>query len=204
MPTTDTTKLKSLSSVTTADVEKLYKDREKQLHEKVDATRDAYFGFIFPINRADLTAVSQAFGVNPEVSQLLSHKGRAFSTFKIAGRNRGSLTNHIYGASILALRGKDLDTGLNSVTDTTLAELVREQEEVILEIAEVRASWFGRMYFPAVAFVNAISVFGGKVGEDAVYEVATKYGFSAVAGTRKEVRGDFGIALWLTLLARAK
>jgi hypothetical protein len=72
-----------------------------------------------------------------------------------------------------------------------------------LEIAEIRSSWFGRIFFPAVAFSNAIAVFGGKVTPEAIYELADKYGYSATAGNRKTVRGDFGIGIWLTLLGVA-
>ena len=73
-------------------------------------------------------------------------------------------------------------------------------EDAVMEIAEARVTWFGRIYFPAQAFANAISVFGGKVSADAIYSLAEKYGFSAPAGERKTVRGDFGIGVWLTLL----
>jgi hypothetical protein len=195
--------IKHLSSITSEDVEILYKEKEKQLHEKIDATRDAYLGFIFPINRSDLSAVSEAFGLNSNAAQLIYKKSKDFSTFKAPGRKFGQLTNHIYGASILALRGKSLDTGLKSVTDRSIKELTVNNEDVILEIAGVRASWFGRIYFPAIAFSNAIAVFGGKVSPEALFDLATTYGYASVAGSRNTIRGDFGIALWLTLLGRA-
>jgi hypothetical protein len=195
--------IKHLSSITSKDVEILYKEKEKQLHEKIDATRDAYLGFIFPINRSDLSAVSEAFGLDSNVAQLIYKKSKDFSTFKAPGRKFGQLTNHIYGASILALRGKSLDTGLKSVTDRSIKELTANNEDVILEIAGVRASWFGRIYFPAIAFSNAIAVFGGKVSPEALFDLATTYGYASVAGSRNTIRGDFGIALWLTLLGRA-
>ncbi|HSL01954.1 MAG TPA: hypothetical protein VK901_00265 [Nitrospiraceae bacterium] len=195
--------LKHLNSVTVEDVEKLYKEHEKQLHEKIDATRDAYLGFIFPINRADLSAVSEALELSPTVAQLIYRKSKSFSTFRSPGRKFGQLTNHIYGASILALRGKSLDTGLNTVTNDNVRKLAAANEDVILEIAGMRASWFGRIYFPAQAFANAIAVFGGKVGPEVLFDLAEKYGYASVAGVRKTIRGDFGIALWLTLLGRA-
>ena len=69
-----------------------------------------------------------------------------------------------------------------------------------MDIAEIRSTWFGKMYFPAQAFANAISVFGGKVSQEAIYELASKYGYSAMATKRQTVRGDFGIAVWLMLL----
>jgi hypothetical protein len=191
-----------LEAVTASHVSELFSKEERTLHVKVDATRDAYFGFIFPINQADFRAVSDAFGIPHDAARALYRSGREFSTFKPAGRS-GQLTNHIFGASILALRGKSLDTGLSSVTDTNLAEIVRGHEHVVLGIAEARASWFGRIYFPAAAFSNAIAVFGGKISADAVYELAAKYGFAAEAGTRRTVRGDFGIGVWLTLLGLA-
>jgi hypothetical protein len=72
-----------------------------------------------------------------------------------------------------------------------------------MEIADARVTWFGRIYFPAAAFSNAIEVFGGKVSPDAIYALAEKYGFAAPAGSRKTVRGDFGIGVWLTLLGSA-
>ncbi|MGN7740871.1 hypothetical protein ACTJKT_12860 [Pseudomonas sp. 22526] len=192
-----------LNSVTCEDVELLYKEKERHLHEKIDATRDAYFGFIFPINRADLSAVSEAFELDYKVAQLIYKKSKNFSTFKVPGRKFGQLTNHIYGASVLALRGKSLDTGLESVSDRSINELVAVNEDVILEVAGVRASWFGRIFFPAQAFSNAISVFGGKVSPEALYALAKDYGYASAAGSRNTIRGDFGIALWLTLLARA-
>ncbi|WP_025809354.1 hypothetical protein [Pseudomonas chlororaphis] len=192
-----------LSSVTCEDVELLYKEKERHLHEKIDATRDAYFGFIFPINRSDLSAVSEAFELDYKVAQLIYKKSKNFSTFKVPGRKFGQLTNHIYGASVLALRGKSLDTGLESVSDRSINELVAVNEDVILEVAGVRASWFGRIFFPAQAFSNAISVFGGNVSPEALYALAKDYGYASAAGSRNTIRGDFGIALWLTLLARA-
>jgi hypothetical protein len=198
-----TSDVKHLSSITSEDVEILYKEKEKQLHEKIDATRDAYLGFIFPINRSDLSAVSQALGLDFNAANLIYKKSKAFSTFKVPGQKFGQLTNHIYGASILALRGKSLNTGLESVNDRSIKELSAINEDVILEIAGVRASWFGKIYFPATAFSNAISVFGGKVGADVLFDLATTYGYASVAGSRKTIRGDFGIALWLTLLGRA-
>ncbi|MEO8341565.1 MAG: hypothetical protein ABI604_17990, partial [Nitrospirota bacterium] len=63
--------LKHLNSVTVEDVEKLYREHDKQLHKKIDATRDAYLGFIFPINRSDLSAVSEALELSPTVAQLI-------------------------------------------------------------------------------------------------------------------------------------
>jgi hypothetical protein len=192
-----------LSTVTIADVDRLYAERDKQLHEKIDATRDAYFGFIFPINRSDLNSVSQAFGLPSDVANHLALKSRNFSTFRAPGRRFGQLTNHIYGASILALRGMDLDNGLASVTDQSLHELVQAEEATVLEIAEARSSWFGRIYFPAQAFANAIGVFGGKVDANTMFELAEKYGYASNAGARKTIRGDFGIAVWLTMLGRA-
>ncbi len=195
--------INSLAQTTCADVEKLYCEKDKQLHEKIDATRDAYFGFIFPINRSDLSAVSEIFELSPEVAQLIYKKSKDFSTFKIPGRKFGQLTNHIYGASILALRGKDLDTGLESVSDNNIVEIAAMNEDIILGIAEVRASWFGRIFFPAAVFSNAISVFGGKVSPEALFDLAKSYGYASVAGHRNTIRGDFGIALWLTLLGRA-
>jgi hypothetical protein len=74
---------------------------------------------------------------------------------------------------------------------------------VVLEIAEARTTWFGRIFLPATAFANAIAVFGGKVNPDGIYAVAGKHGYAATAGERKTVRGDFGIGVWLALLGRA-
>jgi hypothetical protein len=192
---------KELRSVKHSEVEALFAQREHELHKKVDETRDAYFGFIFPINRQDFQAVAHALDLNPEAARTLYKKGKAFSTFKPGGRSH--ITNHIFGASILSLRGKDLNSGLGSVTDESLARHVAQHEDTVFEIAEARASWFGRIYFPAQAFANAISVFGGKVSAGAVYSLAEKHGFAAPAGTRKTVRGDFGIGVWLTLLGTA-
>ncbi|MEP6935648.1 MAG: hypothetical protein ABI988_17195, partial [Nitrospirota bacterium] len=125
--------LKHLNSVTVEDVEKLYREHDKQLHKKIDATRDAYLGFIFPINRSDLSAVSEALELSPAVAQLIYKKSKSFSTFRSPGRKFGQLTNHIYGASILALRGRSLDTGLNAVTNDNVRKLAVANEDVILE-----------------------------------------------------------------------
>jgi hypothetical protein len=195
-------KSKVLAKVTSSDIEGLFAKRSPELHRKVDATRDAYFGFIFPINREDFKAVSSAFGVRGDAGAALYNSGKAFSTFQARGRIK-TLTNHIFGASILALRGKDLDTGLASVTDESIGKLVSENEDIVLEIASARASWFGRIFFPAAAFSNAIGVFGGKVSPDVIYDLADRYGFAAPAGERKTVRGDFGIGVWLTMLGVA-
>ena len=194
---------RSLADATCADVENLYTEKADQLHEKIDGTRDAYFGFIFPINRSDLFAVSEALDLKSDVANIIYKKSKEFSTFRRPGRRFSELTNHIYGASILALRGKDLSTGLKSVSNKNLKELAIENEDTILEISAVRASWFGRIFFPAAAFSNAISVFGGTVSPDALFDLANSYGYASVAGDRKTIRGDFGIALWLTLLGRA-
>ena len=103
----------------------------------------------------------------------------------------------------MALRGKSLDTGLGSVTDDTLPRIVQEHERAVLDVADARSSWFGRIYFPAQAFSNAIGVFRGKASPEAVYGLAKSYGFAAEAGDRRTVRGDFGIGVWLTLLGFA-
>jgi hypothetical protein len=195
-------KLKSLHEVARGEVEDLFASHAAELHNKVDATRDAYFGFIFPVTHDDFRVVAQALDMSNETAEALYKKGRAFSTFRPAGRG-GRITNHIVGASILALRGKDMDTGLASVTDHTLGEVVAQNEDAVMEIADARASWFGRIFFPARAFANAIAVFGGTVSPDAIYALAEKYGFAALAGERETVRGDFGIGVWLTLLGKA-
>jgi hypothetical protein len=184
------------------DVAQLYRERASELHRKIDETRDAYFGFIFPVNRSDLTEVANALELSPAVAQAIYRDGRAFSTFAPVGRP-GQLTNHIVGATLLALRGKSLDDGLAAVTDESIETLVEQHEATVLEIAAVRASWFGRIYFPAAAFANAIGVFGGRAGPDMLYRLAERYGFAGRAGERATIRGDFGIAVWLTLLARS-
>jgi hypothetical protein len=203
MKEANSSKKRTLKDVSSLDVEALFNVRAADLHRKVDQTRDAYFGFIFPINRDDFRAVAEALSIGEEAAQALYTRGTAFSTFQKSGRSSGSLTNHIFGASILVLRGKQLDTGLVSVTDRNLTEIVRENEGTVLEIAEARSSWFGRMFFPASAFSNAIAVFGGKVSADAIYDLANEFGYAATAGDRKTVRGDFGIGVWLTLLGVA-
>lgn len=113
-----------LSTVSTDDVASLFAERTNELHSKVDATRDAYFGFIFPVDRRDLNNISDALGLSPEVARSLYQHGTSFSTFSLDGRRR-QITNHIVGSSLLALRGKDLDTGLSSVTSESVEGLVR-------------------------------------------------------------------------------
>ena len=194
--------LAELGEISANDVTRLFAKQRQDLHRKVDATRDAYLGFIFPINQKDFQAVSQALKIPAPAGRTLFRKGTSFSTFKPGGRG-GQLTNHIFGASILALRGKSLDTGLKSVSDKSIADLVAKNKTTVTKIAKARATWFGRIYFPAVAFSNAIAVFGGKVTPDAIHALAKKHGYAATAGERKIVRGDFGIAVWLTLLGRA-
>ncbi len=193
---------KKLSEVTAQDVTNLFTRMEKELHQKVDDTRDAYFGFIFPISLDDFRGVNAVFKLNVDAARQLLKSGRIFSSFVKAGRGSGTITNHIYGASLLTLRGRDLNTGLTEVNDTTLIEYVKKYENIVMDIADIRSSWFGKMYFPAQAFANAISVFGGKVSPDTIYEIASKYGYSAVATKRQTIRGDFGIAVWLTLLGK--
>jgi hypothetical protein len=192
--------LKKLTDVTAKDVTALFTSMEKALHKKVDDTRDAYFGFIFPISLDDFRGVCSVFQLNTDTANQLLKVGRTFSSFTKVGRGPGTLTNHIYGASILTLRGRDLNTGLGEVNNKTLAEYVAKNEHIVMDIAEIRSTWFGKMYFPAQAFANAISVFGGKVSPEAIYELASKYGYSAMATKRQTVRGDFGIAVWLMLL----
>ncbi len=194
---------KSLKDVKPSDVEALFSKRAPELHQKIDETRDAYFGFIFPIPQDDFKTVTQAMGMTDKAATALYKKASALSTFRPAGEEGGQVTNHILGTSILALRGKDLNTGLQSISDKTLAEIVSRDKDLVMKIADARASWFGRIFFPAIAFSNAIAVFGGKVNPDAIYALAEKYKFAAKAGRRKTVRGDFGIGVWLTLLARA-
>lgn len=166
----------------------------------MDDTRDAYFSFIFPISLDDFRGVSSVFQVDADTAKELLKAGRSFSCFRKVGRELGTLTNHIYGAFILTLRGRDLNYGLAEVNDKTLAYYVAKNEHIVMDIAEIRSSWFGKIYFPAQAFANAISVFGGKVSPDAVYDLAAKYGYAAMATKRQTVRGDFGIAVWLMLL----
>ena len=197
-----TTATRSLEQVTAEDVDKLYASHGEELHRKIDATRDAYLGFIFPVNKSDLLAVADALEIPKKVTRQIYKSGAAFSSFRTS-MGRSHVTNHIVGASILALRHKSLDTGLNSVTDTTFPNLVKAHEDTILEIAEARATWFGRIYFPSIAFSNAINVFGGKVSPDVFFDVADKLHYAAIATDRKTVRGDFGIATWLTLLGKA-
>ena len=191
-----------LREVSADDVRTLFADRADDLHRKVDATRDAYCGFIFPITRADLAAVTRALELNDAAAQALYRMGTQFSTFRRTARG-GQITNHIVGASLLALRGRSLDVGLASITTDSLASVVSENKETVLEIAEARAAWFGRIYFPAMCFADAIDVFGGKVDVDSMYVLAESFGYAAEAGERKNVRGDFGIAVWLTLLGKA-
>lgn len=197
------TNIRTLENVEVEDVETLFSKRASEMHRKIDATRDAYFGFIFPITRSDFNSVAQVFNFSPETARVLYKKGKDLSTFKSPDSKFGELTNHIFGASILALRGKSLDTGLSSVNDKNIAEFVSKFEDVILEIADIRSSWFGRIFFPATGFSNAIAVFGGKVSPDGIYKLAEKYGYAALAGKRKTVRGDFGIGVWLALLGNA-
>jgi hypothetical protein len=189
-----------LSRATARDVDALFAERSAELHAKVDATRDAYFGFIFPVNRSDFATVIRALGLGDEAAAALLVRGTAFSSFRSRRRGR-QITNHIVGGSVLALRGRDLDSGLSGVTDSSLSKLVAGHVETVAEIADARSSWFGRVFFPAQAFANAIGVFGGKVSAQAIYRLAEEYGYAAEAGERQTVRGDFGIAVWLTLLA---
>jgi hypothetical protein len=191
-----------IEDATHHDVETLFTRDASALHRKVDATRDAYFGFIFPITRPDFVAVTRALDLDDEAARALYQRGTAFSTFRPSGRH-AQLTNHIVGAALLALRGGDLDTGLQPVNDKTVADLVSTNEQAILEIAEARQGWFGRIFFPAAAFANAAAVFGASVTAESIWELAKDHGFAGTAGERMVVRGDFGIAVWLTLLARA-
>jgi hypothetical protein len=123
----------------------LFQDAGAELHRKVDATRDAYFGFIFPVTRADLFAVTAAFDIDPSVAGAIYREGRKFSTFAPNGRQPSQITNHIVGATLLALRGKSLDDGLSSVTDRSITSLVRDREAEILEVAAARSGWIGRI-----------------------------------------------------------
>src|SRR5262249_15726123 len=141
----------SLSRVSSKEVSKLFADRSEDLHRKVDETRDAYFGFIFPVNRADYWAITTALDMSDDAARALYKAGSSFSSFKPKGLP-GQITNHIIGASFLALRGQSLDTGLSSATNASLGHFVEQHDSVVLEIAAARASWFGRIYFPAAAF----------------------------------------------------
>ncbi len=94
---------KSLSDVTVKDIDALFSTRAKELHQKVDETRDAYLGFIFPINRNDFKALTYALNIPNEVGTRLYKNGKAFSSFRAVNHSFGQLTNHIVGASILAL-----------------------------------------------------------------------------------------------------
>lgn len=191
-----------IEDATRDTVDGIFRRNAAELHRKVDATRDAYFGFIFPINRADFVAVTRALGLDDHTASALYAQGTAFSTFRPNGRH-SQLTNHIVGSALLAMRERSLDTGLQRVADESLADLVSSNEQAILEIADARHGWFGRIFFPAAAFANAAAVFGARVSSEALWLVAKEYGFAGTAGERLTIRGDFGIGLWLTLLARA-
>jgi hypothetical protein len=195
-------KVITLSEVSPADVDTLFNNSADELQRKVDETRDAYMGFIFPISRSDFCLVADVLEINTSTAQRLFKRGRAFSNFRV-GERSNQITNHIFGTSILALRKKSLDSGLVETTDISLEKLVRGNIETVLEIADARSSWFGRIFFPSNAFSNAIGVFGGKVSPGVFFDVASKYDYSAIAGERKVVRGDFGIAVWLTVLGKA-
>jgi hypothetical protein len=194
---------REISTVDADAIRKLYQSDGDSLHRKIDETRDAYFGFIFPVTRSDLYAVASALGVQPSTADAIFSEGRSFSTFAPEGRRPTEITNHIVGATLLAARGKNLDDGLGSVDDKTVVELVRERESEVLEVAAARSEWFGRIYFPCQAFANALGVFGGRVSPEAFFALGQQYGYAARAGKRQTVRGDFGIAVWLTLLAFA-
>ena len=192
--------IKALCDITSKDVESLYAKYEKQLRQKIDDTRNAYLGFIFPMDRSDFKSVQTALGIDEATGRKLYRLGTDITSFKPNGVGPGTLTNHIVGSSILALRGRSLDTGLSSVTDDNLAELISEYEETIYEIANARRTWFGKIYFPAIAFSNALKVFGSKVSDDELFRVASIHGFGNFANDRKTIRGDFGIGVWLALL----
>jgi len=194
--------VRPLTDVTAIDVQNMFATRTNELHVKVDKTRDAYLGFIFPVDLNDLLGVADALDLDQATAKGLYKDALAFSTFRRVGGEVGN-TNHIIGGSLLALRNKSLDTGLASVNNESLATIIDENKDAVMKIAKVRESWFGKIYFPAVAFENAIDVYGGNVSADALYELAADYGFAAMAGQRKTIRGDFGIAVWLTLLGKA-
>jgi len=99
-------------------------------------------------------------------------------------------------AGLLLYRGKQLDTGIGSVTDKNIADLVQKNEEIVLEIAEVRSSWFGRIFFPRLHSLVPLLCSGGKISPDSFYDLACKYGYGATAGDHRTVRGDFGIGVW--------
>ena len=80
---TTSEKLTALERVSASDVENLFVAKERELHRKVDATRDAYLGFIFPINRSDFQGVA-GFGYPSRNREVLYRKGKAFSTSKRA------------------------------------------------------------------------------------------------------------------------
>ena len=185
------------------DVERLFRTKGEELHRKIDETRDAYCGFIFPVTRPDLLALTSAFDIDPKVAGAIYREGQRFSTFAPEGRGPSQITNHIVGATLLALRNRDLGNGLESVTDASILELARAREAEILEVAAARSGWFGRIYFPCQAFSNALGVFGAKVSPETVYTLGKEYGYAAQAGQRRTLRGDFGIALWLAALAFA-
>jgi hypothetical protein len=132
--------LKKLAEVLPKDVTALFSSMEKEMHKKVDETRDAYFGFIFPISLDDFRGISSVFQLNADTTKELLKAGRSFSSFKKVGRGTATLTNHIYGASILTLRGRDLNTGLADVTDKNIAEYVSKNEHIVMDIAEIRSS----------------------------------------------------------------
>lgn len=192
--------IKLLSSVTANDVATLYQEKEQELRQKIDDTRDAYLGYIFPMDRSDFQAVQAAFGIEEMAGRKLYELGTGITSFVPNGIGPGTLTNHIVGSSVLALRGRSLDTGLSSLTDQNLASMVDDYQSIIYEIANARRTWFGKIFFPADAFANALSVFGGTVSGNKLFEVASLYGFGNFANTRKTIRGDFGIGVWLALL----
>jgi len=67
-----------LSRVTASQVSELFATKSEILHKKVDATRDAYFGFIFPITGSDFRSVSEIFSLQHDTAQTLIKEGTHF------------------------------------------------------------------------------------------------------------------------------
>ncbi len=72
--------VKMLSAVRQAEVDDLFVQHEQELHRKEDDTRNAYLGFIFPINQQHFQAVAHALDLDGETARTLYNQGKRFST----------------------------------------------------------------------------------------------------------------------------
>lgn len=183
------------------DVVSKVRNNAQALKEKEEELTDAYSGYEFIPTRRDFEKVNKILGMSPAASRALYRVLRDASNWRIASEQNWIPPKHPWAPALLILRDKHLATGLESMNDRSFPQFVTDNIQTIRRTTGILS--FKNVYIPAEAFANAFAAFGADVSSDVLFRVAEQEGYEGTLGTRKDIRGDFGIALFLVTLAEA-